>query len=126
MQSVLSYVMAVVGAAGIVVVAMHLLGDWLYWKKCEKWCAKRGLKCVMVETKDGDYGYVAHDPELVRWFQIPSDFGELDEGKCVGARLVKFDWNGTDKVAVEKDGSTIPLDFVEKDKDGKKTTEEGK
>lgn len=107
-------------AAGIAVVAWLVLSDWLFWRKCEKWCAKRGLKCVRVETKDGGYGYVAHDPVRVRWFQIPGDFGELDEGRSVGARLREFDWKGTDKVAVEKDGSTIPLDFVKKENEEKK------
>lgn len=119
MQSVLSYVMAGVVASGIAAVVGCLLGDWLFWKKCEKWCAKHGLKCVRVETKDGGYGYVAHDPVRVRWFQIPGDFGELDDGKSVGARLREFDWKGTDKVAVEKDGTTIPLDFVKKENEEK-------
>lgn len=124
MQSVLRNLMPylLVGIlTGALIAIVHLfVSDWLFWRKCEKWCAKRGLKCVRVETKDGGYGYVAHDPVRVRWFQIPGDFGELDEGRSVGARLREFDWKGTDKVAVEKDGTTIPLDFVKKENEEKK------
>lgn len=104
-------------SAGVLIVGWVLLADALFQRKCEKWCAKRGLKCLKIDLKDGGYGYVAHDPERMRWYQIPQDFGEIDEAQSIGARMQEFDWKGSDKVAVEKDGRVIPLDFVKKDEE---------
>ena len=109
--------MAAIGlvAAGAAFAMFEIvLGDYIYWMKCSRWCRRHGLECQRVDTKGGEYGYVGFDRERVRWYMIPEDFGDLDERMSIGHRMREFSWNGTDRKAVEKDGTETSLEYKDR------------